>query len=108
VQSTILKPGHQASFSADNQLEVEKVDARTAASWIDGAYYFEKAPLAKVLDELCRWYNVKVVYKNLSKSDVAITGSFDRKNPLAKTLDELKFIGGDVDFKLENRTIIVL
>lgn len=108
VQSTILKPGHQASFSADNQLEVEKVDARTAASWIDGTYYFEKAPLAKVLDELCRWYNVKVVYKNQPKSDVTITGSFDRKNPLAKTLDELKFIGGDVDFKLENRTIIVL
>lgn len=108
VQGAVLKPGNQASFTTDNQLEVATVDTRVATSWIDGSFYFDKTPLPKVLDELSRWYNVKVIYKKQPKSDVTITGSFDRKSPLTKTLDDIKFIGGDVDFKLENRTIIVL
>lgn len=108
VQQAVLKPGNQASFSADNQLEVGRVDTRVATSWIDGTYYFDNTPLPKVLDELCRWYNVKVIYKNQPKNDVNITGSFDRKNTLDKVLEDIKFLGVNASFKLENRTIIVL
>lgn len=108
LQSAVLKPGNQASFSAGSQLEVAKVDTDLATAWKDGFFQYENTPLPKVLDELSRWYNVKVIYKGEPKNETTITGRFDRRSSLQETLESIRFIGIKLEYRLENRAIVIL
>lgn len=107
-QSAILKPGSQASFTTDKQLEVAQVDTELVTAWRDGFFQYENTPLPKVLDELSRWYNIKVIYKGEPKSETTITGRFDRRSSLQETLESIRFIGIKLEYRLENRAIVIL
>ncbi|BAV10083.1 FecR family protein [Filimonas lacunae] len=108
TQAFVLKPGDQANMLAGSNIEVEKdVDIESVIAWKEGYFEYENTPLTKVLDDLARWYNVKIVYKSPVKKETTITGKFNRSNKLEETLENIRFIGVKLEYKVENRTIFI-
>lgn len=58
-----LNPGQQAVWlPEENNFRIQKVDARKFTLWKEGIFYFENASLESILEDMARWYNVKISY----------------------------------------------
>lgn len=60
--SVEMVAGDRLSVSADNQWTLNKIDARQAASWLEGRMTFDEAPLGEVADALNRYARRKIVF----------------------------------------------
>ncbi|OJU46119.1 MAG: hypothetical protein BGN96_06705 [Bacteroidales bacterium 45-6] len=58
-----LSPGQNATC-AGGQLLVKDVDVENYIAWKDGYFFFEEASLEDIMNEISRWYNVRVEYGN--------------------------------------------
>nr|WP_245314643.1 FecR family protein [Labrys sp. WJW] len=56
-----LDPGEMVSVSSNSVSPVEKTDTANALAWLDGRIVFHEKPLAKVLDDLRRYYGGPIV-----------------------------------------------
>src|SRR5690606_26135836 len=58
-----LQPGEQARVGTDGLgVRVDPVDIEPFVAWKSGKFHFRKTPLADVLKQVSRWYDVEVVY----------------------------------------------
>jgi transmembrane sensor len=92
--------GAQARVSAGSQIEVgmgvvgqpRSVDLQTVSGWLRGRLVVNGVPLARVLDEVRRYYPGMIVLWNPRVGDIHVTGTYDIDNPasvlsfLAKTV----------------------
>lgn len=62
VDHKIVEPGY-ATISGGGSIEVGKADLEEALAWKEGYFYFDSKQLKEVLDEIARWYNVKLDIK---------------------------------------------
>lgn len=86
--SNYLKPGQQ-SITNGGTINIETADLETALAWKDGKIYFKDAPLAEVMDEIARWYDVQIKYEG--KPEKALfNGGFSRSTKLSEVLEILK------------------
>lgn len=102
-QSYTLEPNQKVLYEMNNLESPTEVNELEMAGWIEGEFYFNNQPLLKVVEELQRQYNVKVVIK--SSSDRLYTGVFYSNN-LHEALD-LIFTPLNLKWSLQNDVVTV-
>jgi len=102
--SARLVPGQEASWAADgSNITVMPTDTEEAVSWKEGFFQFNKAPLADVMRQLQRWYNVEVRYEGSSKRE--FWGKIPRNVKLSEALKILEF--SNIQYSMKGDTIII-
>lgn len=101
----VLKPGMQASIQGDVIITTANVDIEEATGWKDGLFVFHDAPIERIMSQVARWYNARVIYQGTIKQQFNAT--IHRDEPLSKLLRLLE-LNGYVKFKTENNIIYVL
>jgi ferric-dicitrate binding protein FerR (iron transport regulator) len=106
-RDVILQPGQQAQIarSTSGMEVVKNADTDRAVAWKNGVFHFEGVPLAEIMRQLERWYDIEVVYEN-GVPDIAFEGEMTRDVPLNGLLVMLKRT--DIHFRIEGRKLIVM
>ncbi|MBO9204655.1 MULTISPECIES: FecR family protein [Niastella] len=100
----VLMPGQQATLLPSGNIQLQKTaDLEKATGWQKGLFVFKEDNVQAVMDQLARWYDVRVVYKGTIFD--RFTGIIDRNLPVTVVLDMLE--KSTVHFKIEGRTITV-
>jgi ferric-dicitrate binding protein FerR (iron transport regulator) len=107
--SVILKPGEQAvaAGATDNQeITVNTgVDIGQTLAWKNGLFNFNGLSVHQVLNQLARWYDIKIRYEG-KEPDFHFMGKMYRSANLSEVLKMLQKM--DVKFRMEGKTLVVL
>lgn len=90
--------------SAENFLQVSRIDVNDIRSWINGNIYFQNAELWEIARTLERMYDVKISFANTSLKKQKVTFK-QRAESLKITLDALSYITGMEYVKNDNEVI---
>lgn len=101
----ILMPNQQAMLSRGS-ISVKEVDPEDYITWIKGRFYFEKMPLAEILLQLERWYDLQVFWSSEALKFYEFTGAVWRDNSIQQTLDMIEKTT-NVHFTVSGRTVTV-
>jgi ferric-dicitrate binding protein FerR (iron transport regulator) len=76
-----LSKGEYVSYDSLNGLsEPKKADLRHSLAWRNDKFSFSRTSLKEVMDEIERYYNVKVVFKEEALKEKTITGYFNSES----------------------------
>ena len=75
--------------TAKGGIKVAPADTYAVTQWMYGYFYFEDAPLIKILQELGRWYNLGIVIKDSRYINYKIHFSAYRNDNIQLTLDNI-------------------
>ena len=100
----ILKPGEQAKI-AGNKIDVVSVDTYEATAWKDGVFVFRNSPVHAIVNQLARWYDLDVEFRDAV--DKHLNATIKRDVPLSKVLHYLQETG-EMHFKIEEKKLIVM
>jgi ferric-dicitrate binding protein FerR (iron transport regulator) len=103
-KQVILTPAMQAAINETKVSTASNVDVEDVTGWKDGLFVFHDAPIEKIMNQVARWYNAKVIYQGSIKQQFNAT--IHRSEPLSKLLHLLE-LNGYVKFKTENNIIYV-
>lgn len=103
-QEKFLKPGDEAIITTGN-VAVAPTETYKSIAWKEGVFYFNGDQMADILDQVARWYDVKIVYKG-NPGDKKYNGNIRRQATLSQVLEMLNAVSG-ADFTLQDRTVIV-
>lgn len=73
--AVVLSP-HQKTRLMDGKLVVSKIDDYNVYRWKEGLYCFKNKPFARIMEDLERYYDLKIELDKPSISNVALTGKF--------------------------------
>ncbi|HTN05988.1 FecR domain-containing protein [Agriterribacter sp.] len=102
----LLLPGEQLRTDGATA-QVIKADVEAATSWKNGLFIFNGAPLPEVMDQVARWYDVRIEYRKDFKEQKFFTGEIKRNVPVSKLLQMME-LTGIAQFSIINGTIMVL
>jgi len=86
-----LSPGEMATFNPENKkLTIDKVKPELFSSWKEGVLIFRDKPMAEVLDELQRRYNIDIEVKDQDIYKSVFTARISDE-PLEKVLKSMEF-----------------
>lgn len=86
-----LSPGEMATFNPENKkLTIDKVKPELFSSWKEGVLIFRDKPMAEVLDELQRRYNIDIEVKDADIYKSVFTARISDE-PLDKVLKSMEF-----------------
>jgi len=107
-QSTeILKPGEQAvNQNKTSNIKISKVEVAYATAWKDGFFMFQDETLSSMMQQLSRWYDVKVEFVNTEKQNYTFAGTLKRTDHIEKLLKSLEQTG-EVTFEIKDKTIMI-
>ena len=88
-KEVMLKPGENAEYSEDKDIEVTTVDTEGYIQWKDGYFYFDNVPLIDVVRDLGRWYNVNIEIRNNSLMRYRLHFIASRKASIKEFVDNL-------------------
>lgn len=105
-QHRLLKPGEEAIINDRGEhiavVPIENPEAVLA--WTKGYFYFEKARLSTIMQQIGRWYNAEIIYENESlKRQEYNVYMISNKVPVSRLL-QLMELTGNVHFKIESVT----
>lgn len=100
-----LSPGEQ-SYVDGGYIRVQQADVAKAIAWQQGEFYFKSDKLTDVMDELARWYDLKVDYKGDIPTKVSYTGRISRNVNLTEVLEMLRYLS-KADFEVRGRQVRV-
>jgi len=110
-EHVLIRPGQQAQLensivaSSQRQLKVtDNIDLEQVMAWKNGSFVFNRTPLAGVLAQLSRWYDVEIVYEQ-GIPDIKLGGEMKRDLTLSQVLKGLGQLG--VDFRIEGRKLFI-
>lgn len=109
-RSVILKPGQQAVISSSTEggregaIAVQTADIEEAVAWKNGYFQYTDAPLATVMRQVSRWYDVEVVYTGNIQDEV-FSGTIPRAANIAQLLKILE-LTKTVKFRIEGKKLI--
>jgi len=87
-EEVILSPDYHAEVNEEGNIRVYRQYAsQQITSWINNMFTFTSAPLADVLSEIERQYNVRILFQ--AKEDYFYTGFFSRDKQVEEVLDLL-------------------
>lgn len=101
---TILKPGQQASSTGGN-IDRREVDVENEISWKNGEFAFINTPLADILRDIGRWYDVEIDMSTVPQTKYTVFIS--RKVPLSSVLRMLEKTG-NLDFAWNTANQIII
>lgn len=88
--SSLLKPGLQASLSAqDQQFVVTTADMEQTLAWKEGKFRFRNTNIKAIMRQLSRWYDIEVAYMG-DVSDIDLTGVISRREDADKLFKALE------------------
>ena len=105
--TAILKPNEQAVIHLGKDgITVKNVDVTPCIAWKAGDFYFIETPLKRIMEELSRWYDIQIVFRNKAAEDECFSVDTKRFNDFNKILNLLNKIGV-VQCRIEGRTVFV-
>jgi ferric-dicitrate binding protein FerR (iron transport regulator) len=106
-QSSVLKPGLQASLSAqDKQFVITPADMEQTLAWKEGKFRFRNTNIKTIMRQLSRWYDMDVSYQG-DVSDIDLTGVISRREDADKLLKALETTQR-VHFEVKGNKITVI
>lgn len=103
-KSLVLTPGQQAQVTDEGNMELNKeADIDKATGWQRGLFVFKGDDVKTVMNQLARWYDVKVIYKGEIKDKFYAV--IKRNQPASNVLYALEQLSGH--YKIDGNTIIV-
>ena len=105
-QEIELQPGEQAITSKHEAMEKRKVNVAEYIGWKDGLYIFKRRSLGSIMNELARWYDIEVVYKDEGLKNILFTGNLKRYDTINTFMKIIKR-SGDINYRIEGKTIIL-
>ncbi len=99
-----LLPGQQSILQGDD-LRVKTTDEVNQQLWKDGKFTFDNESIRSIMQQVARWYQVKVVFRG-PVDDIRLIGSVSRFENLSKLLEKLEQTGL-VKFSWEGDQLIV-
>lgn len=104
-QSCILIPGQQAMFKNEGIVKND-VDTDLYTSWIEGKFTFKNADMYSLSQQISRWYNVEIFFKNESAKNVRFTGTINKDKPLDYLIGLIESVS-NVRFSVKGENIII-
>ena len=101
----VLKPGENVSLR-DGLLRVEEVDVLKYTSWKEGFFYYNNVRLEDILDELGRWFDFTVFYRNPEAKDFRFKFWANRKDTVEQVIGRLNETG-KLRIEVTGKTVIV-
>ncbi|SJN47491.1 FecR domain-containing protein [Sphingobacterium sp. JB170] len=99
-----LQPNEQL-ITEGRKFEKLRVDARHFVSWKDGKFIYENSPLAAVMLQLARWYDVEIIYLD-DMENISFTGSLSKSDGITDILRKIS-LTESVHFEIKGRRIMV-
>ncbi|MGE8377138.1 MAG: FecR family protein [Sphingobacterium sp.] len=97
-------PGQKVEFNG-NDMHISKANIEKEIAWQQGYFYFEHDKIQDIMEQLARWYNIKVIYQGqITKKTFG--GSISRDVSLAEALELIKR-GAGVEFIIDQKTVTV-
>lgn len=92
-----LKPGEQSQLDANN-ISIINADTDDEIAWKNGLFRFNNSSLTIILNQLERWYDIKIDYSTVPNK--RFNGMVPRTANLSQVLKMLE-LTGDISFKIE-------
>jgi transmembrane sensor len=105
-QGVLLKPGQQSILIKGN-IDIDTFDPEEVIAWKNGMFMFNKQDLEGILNQVARWYDVTIEYRDDSIRKEVFDGSVSRFENISQLLEVLESTGS-VHFKLAGRSLIVM
>lgn len=105
ITASILNPGDQSTLRKDG-IAIKAVDVSSAVAWRNGRFAFDNKTFSQIMNELARWYNLDIVYKNGIPQEELVGDAFRNQN-LGLVLRVLDAV--EIDYRLDvaNRKLII-
>ncbi|MBC8988441.1 FecR domain-containing protein [Pedobacter sp. N36a] len=102
-----LQPGQQSRvFGGSPEINIATVNTEEETAWKNGLFQFSNASLKSILNQVERWYDVKVDYSTVPNKHY--NGMVPRSAGLSEVLHMLE-VTGNISFKIEkNRELKVI
>ena len=105
--SVRLKPGQQAVLDVrTQQLDTRQVDVSLYTSWVNGIFEYERMPLADIMRQLARWYDIGFIFEAAEFHDHPFTGIASRDQTLDEILGMIAKTTG-VAFEISGKTVLI-
>ena len=65
-----MEPGQSAQLSTDGTFALSEVIIESFLYWKEGFFYFDDIPLADMMKEIGRWYNIDIEFRNSKIMDL--------------------------------------
>ncbi len=106
-KSILLAPGDQASWNKfGKSLKSDEVNTELYTSWINGYLRFENQPLEDVMQDIARWYDVKIFYQNESLKNKKLSGKLYKMDDFDTISSMLEKISGLRVVRNKNAVVI--
>lgn len=102
----LLNPGQQAIAQNNGSLSKNNVDTDRVMAWKNGFFDFDDMDLGEVLEELSRWYGIRVSHSNIARP-VVFGGRISRNVDLKDMIFILKQSGLNVHWNASNHELLV-
>ncbi|MGB3852500.1 MAG: FecR domain-containing protein [Tunicatimonas sp.] len=102
-QDTVLLTQNEVGLYENKTLRKQTNDDPNFLSWQTGVLTFDSTPLAAVVGDLERHYQVPIEVANATLNSLTLTSTFQRQ-PLEEVLEELR-LTLDVDYTYQNNQI---
>lgn len=86
---TAITPGEDAHLQADGNFILSEVDLDSYVYWKDGYFYFDDVTLREIMQNLGRWYNVSIEFRNKEAMEYKMHFVADRRLGLEHTIQLL-------------------
>lgn len=103
-RNLVLTPDMQADLVGE-ELTVKQVDAEAYRAWTKGNFVFRRERLESIMNDMARWYNVKIRYEEGTK-DILFSGIMNRYEKISETLSMIEKTG-KVKFSIDGIVITV-
>ncbi|MGL1885772.1 MAG: DUF4974 domain-containing protein [Reichenbachiella sp.] len=108
IASELLAPDDQSVWSdGSSELAVVAVNTSNYTSWKEGKLEFNNDDLERVMGRLARWYDFEYRFENETAKEYHFTAQFDNHESISSVLSMLEKTT-DIEFKLQDKTIIIL
>lgn len=102
----ILTAGQQVRYDQTRTTDPQTVDSENQLAWRQGWLNYYRTPLAKVINDLSRYYPGRIVVLNDALGARTVSGSFSSKDPVA-VLAALKSVVGFEQYEALGRVIVI-
>jgi len=82
-----------------------RVDTEYLLGWMDGKLVFNKTPLGEIVNEMERYYNIKITLENDSLKTYTLTGSF--KNYTIDTVLSMICLALEIDYEKQSEGYLI-
>jgi ferric-dicitrate binding protein FerR (iron transport regulator) len=102
----LLVPGEQAHADAKG-MRIVKADVEQVMAWKNGLFMFSGTALPEVMQQVARWYDVRIEYDKAFTEKKFFTGEISREVPVSKLLQMME-LTGIARFRITGNTVMVL